>query len=283
MNRTFGIIVSLAWLLSMTALIQRDVLPFWQAQDPPSQPIPPGTFQVAIHTEGGHRVGTTWLESNPSSINAVVRSMTRLNVGAVSKVLPMFSDLFLKTDLTYGQDATLDGFVFKLDTAALSAVVTAVRYEQEYACKARIGNIVKTMSFDSELSKYLGDSLRPFTHLKGLHVGQSWRLRLLDPLALLKGKTLEFSTQLVTVTKRETIEHRSRPIECYRIETDGTVAWADDSGRVVRQEIQIPFLGKWILTDEPYNAEARKKALQAVKHLQNKSSGGRRSARRVNR
>ncbi|MCG8407382.1 MAG: hypothetical protein MI923_19460 [Phycisphaerales bacterium] len=267
MNRTFGIIVSLVWILSMAALIQRDVLPFWRAQDPPSQPIPPGEFQVAIHDEAGNRLGTTWLESMPLSTTTTVHSMTRLDVGAVTRILPMFREMFLDTKLNYDQDETLYEFSFRLETGSVAATVEAVRYEQEYACKAQIGNISKSMSFSGEMSKYLGDSLRPFTHLKGLHVGQNWRLRLLDPIALLKSQTLEFTTQLVEVTEREVIEHLGERVDCYKIKTHGTVAWADESGRVLRQEVQIPFLGKWILTDEPYDEKDRARAWQRMGSL----------------
>lgn len=267
MNRSVGAIITLTWLLCMAALIQRDVLPFWRAQDPPEGVIPPGDFQVAILDESGGRVGTTWVRTTRLSTYTTVYSTTRLSLGALSRMLPIAGEMFLDTELTYGEDETLNEFTFRLDTAPLGVRVEGVRYGEEYACTARIGSVVRTMSFDGELSKYLGNSLRPFTHLQGLAEGQTWRLRLIDPLALIQGESLEFTMQLVTVTRRETIQHQGEAVTCFRIETDGATAWADDSGRVLKQEVHIPFLGTWILLDEPFDAQAQKHARQAIQTM----------------
>ena len=275
MNRTLGFTITVAWLLCMTALIQRDVLPLWQAQEPPTQPIPPGTAQVGIHNEAGQRLGTTWVTTTPVSTFTTVHALTRLDVGAVTKMLPIDGEIFINTDLTYDGSHVLKEFLIRLDTALLSARITGIHYGDEYACTAKIGRLTKTLSFDGRLSQYLSDAMRPFTYLEGLHVGQTWRLRLIDPLALLKGESLDFTTQLVEVTRRETIEHGGGHVDCYRIETDGAVAWADESGRVLRQEIQVPMLGKWVLLEEPFDRQARQEARRVATDMR-----GNRSARR---
>jgi len=87
---------------------------------------------------------------------------------------------------------------------------------------------------------HLAETLRPFTHLKNLHVGQRWRLRLLDPIPLLQSGNMDLQISLVTVTGREPIDHGGRRIECFRVETEGAVAWVDDTGRVLRQEFKSP-------------------------------------------
>ncbi len=43
------------------------------------------------------------------------------------------------------------------------------------------------------------------------------------------------------------------------------MAWADDRGRVLRQEIQMP-IGKWVLVDEPFDASARAKARAMIQN-----------------
>jgi len=270
MNRALGTLITLVWLFAMGALVHRDILPFWQTQEPPAQHIPPGEFQVAIHNQHGSRIGTTWVTTTSVAAYTLVVSTTRLDMRALSGLSTLAGDLFVETELSYAADETLDEFSLKLDSSALSAVVSGARYGREYACTATVGPVTRTLSFNGELSNLLGDSLRPFTYLEGLHVGQSWRLRLIDPLALLKSQSLEFTTQLVRVTRRETIQHAGRAVDCLRIETDGAVAWADDDGRVLRQEVRIPFLGKWVISSEPFDEPAFKQAKAAIRRLREK-------------
>ncbi len=267
MNRLFGILVTCAWLYCMAALFQRDVAPFWQTQDPPGQPIPPGAFQVAIRNDAGRRLGTTWVRTSSRPSYTTVFSTTRLNLDALSNGLPIRGKLYFDTDLLYGDQETLQEFTVRLETPALAARVEGVRYDQEFACTLKVGELTRQMAFNGQLSKYLGDSIRPFTYLRDLHVGQSWRIRLIDPLALIMKGSLDFQSALVRVTRRESIEHQGRSVECFRIETDATVAWADDSGRVLRQEVRIPLLGTWILTDEPFDPREIKLAKEDVRLL----------------
>jgi hypothetical protein len=71
---------------------------------------------------------------------------------------------------------------------------------------------------------------------------------------------LEFKVQLAEVKRRETIHHSGKDTECFRIETDGTVAWADKAGRVLRQEVRIPILGCFVLTDEAFDRSSYNQA-----------------------
>lgn len=280
MNRIFGTVVTLVWLLAMAALIQRDVLPFWQAQDPPGHAVPTGDFQVAIMNEAGQRVGTTWVQAFRKP-NRTVYSTTRLDLGTVAKVLSTLGPMFLDSSLTYADGGGLKEFLFQLRTAGLSARVEGFLYGHEYACAATIGGMTRAIALNGELSKYLGDSIRPFSHLEGLRVGQTWRIRLLDPLSLVRNQSLEFSTRLVTVRRRERIQHRGRAVSCFRIETEGAVAWADGTGRILRQEVTIPFVGKLMLLDEPFDEAAYRRAKRAAHTLHPPGLPGDWTARRA--
>lgn len=270
MNRAFGILVTLAWLASMAALVHRDVLPYWLAQDPPASAIPPGAYQVAISTDDGRRVGTTWVTTTPSPTQTTVHSLTHLEIGGAIRLLPAVGDVLVDTSLTFEQGEQLRSFSFLMETAVLSARVRGFRYHNEFSCEAVVAGIRKTLSFDGDLSKHLGDSIRPFTHLEGLRVGQSWRLRSIDPMSLLQGGDVELSTRLVRVTRRQRINHDGQTVDCFRIETDDTTAWADDSGRILRQEVRIPLLGTWIMADEPFDANARRLAKDTLSRLQDR-------------
>lgn len=260
MRRLTGIIITLVWLGCMAALIQRDVLPYWQAQNPPTQQIPDGDYQVAITNAAGQKVGTTWVTTIRLAESTTIHSLTQLDVRKVSSMLPFAGDMYLTTDLTYGPAGGLNEFIFLMDSSAIQGRVQGVRYDKEFACKATVGAMTQTMTLDAELSKYIGDSMRPFTHLQGLHVGQTWRLRILDPFSMMRGGAADFTTKLVKVTGRETINHHGRMIACFRIESDGIIAWADESGRVLQQDVLIPLLGRWTITEEPFDDNAKRRA-----------------------
>lgn len=256
-HRIWGISITIAWLIMLGFLIKRDVAPFWFAQDPPADSIPDGRFQTAIMKEGGSRIGTSWVNTVDLAESKTVHGLTILDV---SGIIPVINRIKLESTLTYNPGDVLDNFTFVLDTDGASARVTGERYDTEFACIAEFGAVKRQISLDARLTAYLSDTLKPFTLLKGLHVGQTWRMRVLNPIALLQSQEASFDLRLVQVTKKEKIKYRGESVECFRVESEGTVAWADESGRVIRQEVVMPLLGKWIMLDEPYDDLARQKA-----------------------
>lgn len=261
MNRAFGIVITLVWLAAMTALVRRDVLPYWTAQEAPRTVSREGAFQAAVRNEAGRRVGTTWVTLLPGPQLLTVRSATVLNLSALGRIIPVRGRVLIETDLTYEHDGTLIQFDFHIHGSGVPISVTGERLGRDFACTAEIGGMKSVVPLDWRMSEGLGELMRPFTQLENLHVGRRWRLRLIDPFSVLTGGgAVEFKTQLVTVTARENIVLADRRVECFRIETEGAVAWADDAGRIVRQEVNIPLLGRWLLEDEPFDRAAMKRA-----------------------
>ncbi len=265
MNRTFGAVVAVAWLIAMTALVRRDVVPFWSAQEAPSRIFPDIALQVAIHNEAGVRLGTTWVTTTPTESITTVHSTTLLDFRPLATAFPLRGPLLSDATLTYVGDGDLDQFRFRLEGAELPILVVGERCGRDFSCTTTMGQATTTIPLDGRLSECLAESLRPFTYLRDLQVGQSWRIRLLDPLALLMEQRPDFKMMLATVTDRETIDHQGRPVECFRIEAAGSVAWAGDTGRVLRQEVQLPLLGRWVLTDEPFDRDARRAAITMIR------------------
>jgi len=265
MNRILGGILAVMWFVAMGTLVHRDVLPYWTAGEAPCQVVPDERYQVGVWMEGGRRVGTTWVTTTVSPSMRLVRSATKLDLAAIRTVLPLSGDLLLQSDLGYETDDTLDNFNFDLRGMNVQASVEGERFGRDYACTIHIGGRKWTIGLEGRHSAYLGETLRPFTRLKKLVVGQKWRMRVLDPFAILQSQTLEFSVQIAKVAGRETIEHDGRQVPCFRIETEGTVAWADDEGRVLRQEVNVPLLGRFVLVDEPFDREAWKQIVRPVK------------------
>jgi len=58
------------------------------------------------------------------------------------------------------------------------------------------------------------------------------------------------------------IDHQGQKIECFRIESPHLKAWADVSGRVLVQQVDLPVFGRMILRQEPYDDEARLEAIE---------------------
>lgn len=257
-NRIAGLTITAIWLVLMALLFTRDVIPYWYAQDPPSDRIPLDNHQVAIYNRDGDRLGTSWVRAIRSAQAQSVLGSTLIDMQRVSNILPVKGTLRLESTLTYDADNDLDDFRFLLDAGGMTAKVEGERYNEEFACIAEFGQFKRKMALDARISSYMSDGMRPFTHLSGLDVGHTWRLRLLDPIALITEREVRFRVQLVRVTAREFIEHHDQQVECFRIETDNTIAWADDDGRIIRQEVTIPLLGKWIMVDEPYDDQARR-------------------------
>lgn len=266
MNRALGTIITVLWIAAMAALVKRDMVPFWLAQTPPTQLAPAESIQIGIFDSAQRRIGTTWATTRRTPGETTVQSTTHFDESVLSSIIPGLGHVILDTTLTYGSDGGVDQFEFTLHGAPFPIRITGERYGTDFACKGQVGGMTKTLPLDARLTQYLGETLRPFTHLEGLHVGQSWRIRLLDPLALLTRQAIQFDVQLVKVTGREPIQHHDETVTCFRIETEGSIAWADDAGRVLRQEVQIPIVGPWALIDEPFDAAARAAVRAKIHH-----------------
>lgn len=256
MNRLFGIILALVWIVAMAALVKRDMVPFWIAEEPPAGFAPDQDTQWGIFDADGRSVGTAWIAVRRTSGETTVESTTSLDF----RGLPIVLD----SSFTSLGETGIEQFRFSLHGAPVPIQVRGDRFGRDFSCTATIGEIVNTFSLDARLSRFLGESFRPFSHLGGLHVGQSWRIRLLDPLALIKDRSIDFQVQLARVTRREVIEHNGSNVECFRIESNGSVGWADDSGRILRQEVHVPLMGQCVLENEPFDRPARTAARAEV-------------------
>lgn len=264
MNRLLGMLLAVIWVACIALLIQRDVVPFWAAQEPPNPLTPVGQYQVAITNDAGLRIGTNWVTTLRTGQLHRVSGLTQFDAHRLSSPMPIVGNLFLKSELEYLEDGKLEQFLFRLYANGVEARIKGERFVSDFACVVQIGGIEKTLKLDGALSQYLGESLRPFTHLPDLHVGQSWRIRLLDPFSIFQEDALSFTTQIAKVVGREIIVHNGENVDCFRIETNGSVAWADQGGRVLEQEVDVPLLGKFHLNDEPFDNRMYREATSSI-------------------
>src|SRR5262249_52784190 len=163
----------------------QDVLPLWTAQDAPAETIPDSNTQIGIFDATHRRIGTSWVTT--LSAERTVQSTTFLRPGAMLETVLGLSELMLDSNLTYGPDAAIDQFRFSTHAGSMAIQISGERYGSDFACTAQFGPLPpQSLELDARVSHAIGESLRPFTHLKNLHIGQTWRIRLVDPFSLLK-------------------------------------------------------------------------------------------------
>jgi uncharacterized protein (DUF697 family) len=279
LNRWIGIACGTFWLLANVAILWRDVLPHWLAGDPPPNEallLAPGEkhfVQVGIYDNVGRAVGTSWTTSTRVGVGGLVAVKTTTVLQPI--VLPAAGGVVtprvrVEMGLTYrAGEATVDTLDFKMFGLPVPISLEGEAMPSgEFPFTWRVGDYRGKAMLDSRVPAALGDVIRPFDRLPNLYVGRSWRLDLLDPFSQLvpqlKQADLSLEPILVQVTRRETILHQGRPVDAYVVEGGGATAWVAQDGRVLRQEVVLPLLGKLILRDEPYDEDARRRVILSM-------------------
>jgi len=274
MYRLLTAAVIVLWLSAMATLFVQDVLPSWTAQSVP--PFSPGLVaeqdqQCGIFLSNGTQIGRAWssVEVNSSSFTASL-SGTVLIEG-----LPLINAIRIETVSEFDAEGSLDSFNLRVFGVRIPGVrrgpgarirVHGERRGIYFPCEMQFGTLRKEANLDVSASRLIGDSLRPFSYLPTLSVGQAWRMQILDPVAVaLTGKT-QFKSIIARVTGVERIAEGGKEIDCFVVETspDKTKAWVDKVGRVVRQEVELPGVGTIILREEEYKKELRMDAAKRV-------------------
>jgi hypothetical protein len=270
MYRLFAIAAVVVWLGAMAALVRRDVWPAWTAQDFPE--LKPGELikstrpqeQFGLFRGDGERIGTAWGTVSVSAGETLSITGTVLLTG-----LPlMLRDIRVETSTEFDAQGELDNF--SLDVFGVPMTTIRVRGERHgiyFPCDIQVGPLHRQANLEMSASRMIGESLRPFTFLPSLRVGQSWRMQILDPISAAISRRAEFTSVIATVTAKEVIYHNGESIECFVVQTapQQSKAWVDATGRVVRQEVEMPGMGRVVVKDEPYDERAREKARERVR------------------
>ncbi len=266
MSRLLGLVIVTLWAVAFTTLIAYDVAPYWRTQEPPRGRLPEGDYQVGIFDKSNRRVGTCWTSLSPQPDLLAIQSITELSDLAALRGLVRVPAMVIDSSLSITlPDERLQGFDVSLrEHGETLAELHAHQVGQDYSCVARVGGLQRHFSLDARASAVLSDSLRPFNYLPNLHVGQTWRIRMLDVVELLRDQTATITPQLVRVTAREDIQLHGKSVNCFRIESDNAVAWADPAGRVLLQRVELPLLGPLEIRDEPFSIAARTAARRSA-------------------
>jgi hypothetical protein len=276
LNRWIGIACAAFWALANVAILWRDVLPHWRAGDPPPNEallLTPGEkrfVQVGIYNAVGRPVGTSWTTSTRVGVSGVVlvKTTTILEPIALRAAGNLATPrVRIETGLTYtiGQ-ATVDTLEFKMFGLGVPVSLEGEAMPSgEFPFTWQVGQCRGKTVLDSRVPVALGDVIRPFDRLPNLYLGRAWRLELLDPLSQvlpqLKQVGLSLEPILVQVTRIETVLQQDHAVDAFVVEGGGATAWVAPDGRVLRQEVILPLLGKLVLLDEPYDEAARRQAI----------------------
>lgn len=259
MTRWFSLGVVLLWLGTTAGLIYRDVWPHWVAGAPPVQMPPPGgdkvlrRFQSGIFSSRG-RVGTSWVVFDSSGSNTLVHTLTALDG------LPLLPPITVDSKLTYAETGKLDSIDMRILGAPIRLEFRGEDYGMDFSCELITGPGPQDrfgFKLDAAAAATVNEALRPFTLLKDLHVGKTWRMRLINPLPVIRGGDAELEAFLVRVTAKETIVHNGERVECFRIESRNVRAWAGPDGLVLVQEVDLPIFGTLTIRQESYDERMR--------------------------
>lgn len=267
--RLFSIVVTGMWLLAMGLLVRDDVLPVLTAQAPPdmaSQLADEPEYRElynGVYDQTGRRVGhsTTAIIRGPEyvSINSRLELepgwMDRLDMLArVVRQFGIAGKLEVRTALRYVQDGSLDEFTVDIEGLGMPVRIESEYFGTDFGAQLTVGQAQWPLVFDTQISQRLGQSFDPFIFLPELQVGKSWRVW----MASFSDVKPRFEQILVRVVDREMIDHHGRQVHAYRVEAgDLAVAWADRSGKILRQEVNMPLLGRITILDETEQHRAR--------------------------
>lgn len=270
LNRWLGIASVTGMLAVNGALVLRDVLPRWAAGEPPESSIfhlqsgDPYQQQLGIYARDG-RVGTAWTKAQKNGEQYQMYLWTWIKPLDHDAVLP--SRLLVRTDLFFDANRRLDTL-----HVVVTGLGTAMNLDgnfvepNDFACTWHVGKGEGNFILPGDLLRVFSDATRPFESLPNLHVGQTWRMQVFNPLAGLLpgggGAAFSGGTMVAQVVGQENLFHAGRNVNVFIVEADRARAWVAADGRVLRQEIELPVLGSVALVDEEYDDDARQKAVQ---------------------
>jgi hypothetical protein len=271
MYRLFTAGVVLLWVSAMTALFVRDIWPAWSAQDAP--PMTRNNVAELGHRQeqfgilqasDGRRLGTAWSDLQTTPERTIIRGTVAT---AAQGILP---SLRIETETEFDPTGGLDSF--ELRVLGLPGTRINVHGERRgiyFPVEMHLGTFHRQANLDMAATRLIGDSMRPFTFLPTLHVGQSWRMQVLDPMAAALGGKTQFRSIVARVTRTESIEHGGKMVTCFVVETSPQqiVAWVDPVGRVLVQELEVPGFGRIQVREEPYDEVARTGAQNTIREM----------------
>ncbi len=239
--------------MTMAWLAARDIVPRWFAEAAPQAASLTWMdehgreFQYGIFGENGVRRGSAWSVYQPTG-TTVTRTDT-----LVLRGLALADPLIIESEMDFLEENQLDEIDVRIVGVHAPVRLRGERQGPMFAFQLSLGGIpVHEFVIDGEAAQSLSDTVRPFTSLAGLSVGQSWTIHVVDPFALIRGTRRRLRAVVVSVIDQEEIRFHGVPRRCYVVEAEGVRAWVDESGRVLLQSVELPAVGRIDIREERF-------------------------------
>ena len=223
--------------------------------------------QFGIYDGRQNLIGRAWGDV----VRTDVSSMVTITGTVLLDRCPAIPAIRIETETQFDNAGELDNFTMDLFGVPMTPIkIHGERRGIYFPCELNLGPLHRTANLDMSASRMIGESVRPLNMLPKLHVGQSWRMQLLDPVSAVISKKTEFRSVVARVTGKETIATDAGPRECFVVEIQGQgKAWVADDGNILRQEVNapIPVIGKLTIVAEEYKQSQRDEAKQRVSSM----------------
>lgn len=262
-HRLTTILIVVFWLAAMSWLIARDVWPAWTAQTPPLIKITDRLQKEGNRSQSGifdrhGRAGTIWTIYKPEPQRLVREDIVRIDRFA----LPI-APLTLAAESVFTADGLLDEFTVRIVRRSVEIVTLhGERFHADFSFEIdSVYGRNHTFKLPLNESALIASGFNPLAGLSDLHVGQTWRMQVFNPVSAVLGVGDRFIPLLVEVTGEETINTMDGPTACLLVETNtGTRAWVSPDGIVHRQSAILPVGGTLTIVREPFDQKRYKQA-----------------------
>lgn len=238
-----GFIIVPLWLVAMTWLVAHDVWPGLTAH--PAPPLQVTDWlrsngletEYAIHDDLG-RLGTVW-----SRYLLDERSVRRDDLIWIDRLPVNVTPMRITVHSVFTAEGLLDEFTLRLQNHSADVKLHGERFHADFSFTLESGPIEKTFKLPITSGDVVSGAFNPFSSLTNLHVGQRWRMQVVNPIACLTGIGRRFIPMLVEVTGEERITTPDGDHNCFVVESSHAKAWVDAHGAVIVQEMTLPIVG----------------------------------------
>ena len=262
-TRTTGFFIVPLWLAAMSWLVAHDVWPGLSAQDPPTLKVTDwlrehGTRAQLTIMDGQKRIGTVW-----TTYLIDDTTIRRDDVIWIERLPVDLAPLRVIVESIFTSDGVLDEFEIRLDSADTRMRLKGERFPMDFAFTFETGPVFKSFKVPLNDGSLIAGAFNPFAQLSDLHVGQTWRMQVFNPIAAVTGLGNRFTSMVVSVTGEERIDTGVWEGNCLVVEAKGAKAWIDVNGVAQLQEMEFPILGSIRIIRRPdFDKAARQHARQ---------------------
>jgi hypothetical protein len=118
--------------------------------------------------------------------------------------------------------------------------------KMEIVSRGPLPNLNHNLSIDYEPRSVVGDMLGPMDRLPGLHVGQKWESKMMNPIsAAFNPISSQVESVRVEVVRRGLIHWDGNPVTTFEVvhrTSPPMRTWVRTDGVILRQEIPFPFV-----------------------------------------